>query len=309
MATVSRDVLTEIGDPLMSDKQDEVFVNRHGHKVALDGAAFEAPPVSEPVPPEQQMRTKPKKVRKVRNKKPTKKLVLILLFVLIGLLLVPVAGGELVRARYLSSRDAARTQLVDYATKTVVPEQKKQVKLAQLSEAADRVEKIRDDACDGGFTDNLALMYPRAKTAFDECIALKLKVAAIAAHLRDLESQVRYLDTLAPVIDPVAKDTAEGFAIISAQHENWRALDEALGKLSPAASQRAAHDTLKAQSKAIVNAWSALNTANNNQDGNAFKDAEKKLGEAYEAFRTSGAELEGVMSETQTKLTVSYRAL
>jgi len=287
------------------------FVNRHGHKVSTDDAEFQIPPAPAPVEAMQPEKpsTKPKKVKKVRNKKPLKKLSLIFLVVLLALALIPVLGGELVRARYLSSRDNARAQLIEFATGTAVSQQKKQVKVSQLAEAAEYVEKIRDDACDGGFTDNLAMAYPRAKAAYEQCIALRQKVVAIATNLRDMESQVRYLEALTPVVDPVAKETTDGFAIISAQHENWRALDEALGKLSPAASQRTAHDKLRSQSKAIVDAWSALNTANNNQDAKAFADAEKKLGEAYEAFRVSGAELEGVMSETQTKLTASYKAL
>lgn len=310
MASISRNVLADFGDSLMSD-EEKAFVNRHGHKVSVGDADFEAPPVSHPAGGEQltKEQAKPEKVRKVSNKKLPKQLVLFTVVILIGLLLVPVLSGEIVRARYASSQDGARTQLIEFATKTVVPQQKQQMKIAQLSETADRVEKIRDDACDGGFTDNLAMIYPRAKTAFDECIGFKLKVAAAASSLRELESQVRYLDALAPVIESVAKETSEGFAIISAQHENWRTLDEALGRLSPAASQRAAHDKLKLQSNAIVDAWSALNTANNNQDSSGFTSAEKKLTEAYEAFRTSSTALSDIMNETQTKLTAAYKAL
>lgn len=293
----------------MSDEQEKTFVNRHGHKISAGGAALEVPPeptsspISEPKP------VKPKKVRKVRNRKPLKKRMLISSVIFLGFLVLPLVGGELVRARYLSSRDGARAQLIEFATKTVVPQQQKPMKLAQLTDVANRVEMIRDDACDGGFTDNLATIYPRAKEAYSQCIAFKQKIAAIVANLRDMESQVRYLDALAPVIEPVAKDTSEGFAVISAQHDNLRTLDEALGKLSPSASQRAAHDKLKSQSKAIVNAWSELNTANNNQDAAAFAAAEKKLGEAYEAFRSSSAVLAGIMNETQTKLSASYKTL
>lgn len=295
----------------MSNKQDDVFVNRYGHEVSVDGSDFVSPPKPEPVThqPSSNPPKKPAKIRKVRNKKPTKKLMLVLLIVLIGLVMIPVLGGELVRARYVSSRDGARAQLVEFATKTVAPQQKKQIKLGQLSASADRIEKIRDDACDGGFTDNLAMMYPRAKSAFDKCIALKLKIAAVAAHLRDMESQVRYLEALTPIITPVAKDTTEGFAIISAQHENWRTVNDALGKLSPAASQRVAHNQLEQQSQAIVDAWSELNVANNRQDATAFAEAEKKLGEAYEAFRSSSATLTGIMNETQSRLSASYKAL
>jgi hypothetical protein len=295
----------------MSDKKDDVFVNRYGHEVSVDGSDFVPPPKPEPGTPRQSVQPlkKPAKIRKVRNKKSAKKLMLILLVVLLGLVLIPVLGGELVRARYVSSRDGAHARLAEFATKTVVPQQKKQMKLSQLSASADRVEKIRDDACDGGFTDNLAMMYPRAKLAFDECIALKLRIATIAAHLRDMESQVRYLDALTPIITPVAKDTTEGFAIISAQHENWRTLNEALGKLSPAASQRTAHDQLLVHSKTIVDAWSKLNSANNSQDGKAFTEAEKKLSESYEVFRSSSATFTGIMYETQSKLSASYKAL
>lgn len=312
MATIARDVLAETRDPLMND-EDKYFVNRHGKKMSLDGAALETPPPEEkfvpPTPQAEKPTEKPKKIRKKRNKKPMKKILLIFLVILLGLLLVPLVGGELVRARYISSRDGAKAQLVEYATKTVVPQQKKRVTLAQLSEAAKKVETIRDDACDGGLTDNLAMMYPRAKTAFDECIGFKLKIALLAVNLREMESQVRYLQSLAPALSTATKPTTDEYAVISAQLANWQTLNEELGKLSPAATQRATHDQLKLQTKAIVDAWSALNTANDNQDAEAFADAEKKLGEAYEAFRTSSSDLSALFNTTQTNITTSYKAL
>lgn len=298
----------------MSD-QEEFFVNRHGKKVSGDGAVLEETPSPEKVvtptrpPVVEPIVTKPKKIKKVRGKKQTKKITLILFAVLVALALTPLLGGEAVRARYLASSDGAKNELFDYATKTIVPQQKKQVSLKQLSEAATRVEQIRDNACDGGFTDNLALLYPRAKEAFDKCIGQKQKIAAVAANLRDLESQVRYLDSLAPILDPIAKPAGEEFAIISAQHDNWKAFHEALGKLSPSASQRTAHDDLKAKTKVIVDTWSALNSANNAQDAAAFSDAEKKLSENYEAFRAASAALAAIQNETQTRLTVSFSAL
>lgn len=289
--------------------EEETFINRHGKKVSLDGTQLEVPPVSEPSRVQHQVTTKSPKIKKVRKRRSVKKVFRVFAILLLALLLIPVIGGEIVRARYISSRDSAKAQLVEYATKTIAPQQKNQVTTNQLADAAERVEKIRDDACDGGFTDNLASIYPRAKVAFDDCIILKRKVDAIAVSLRDMESQVRYLDALTPVIDPVSKGTTDEFAVISAQHENWRALDDALVKLSPAASQRAAHEQLKLQSKVIVGAWSALNSANNNQDAAAFADAEKKLGEAYETFRSSSSILFKILNDTQTKLTTNYKAL
>lgn len=297
----------------MNNDQEPFFVNRHGKKVTQDGATLETPPSEEkfiaPAAQVEKPTEKPKKIRKKRNKKPVKKTLLILSVILLGLLLIPVVGGELVRARYVSSRDGAKAELVEYATKTVIPQQKKRVTLAQLNDAGTKVEKIRDDACDGGLTDNLAMIYPRARTAFDECITLKQKVAAVAVNLRDIESQARYLEALAPALSTATKPTTDEFAVISAQLTNWQILNEELAKLSPAATQRAAHDQLKLQTKAIVDGWSALNTANNNQDAAAFADAEKKLGEAYEAFRTSSNSLADILNDAQTKLTGSYKAL
>lgn len=294
----------------MSDDKDNVFINRHGKKMTLDGTPVDLPVIDEPVASlPSQTTIKPKKVKKVRNKKPIKKVLAIILIFLGVLVLIPVVTGELVRARYAASHDGARKELLEFAAETVVPQQKKQMKLVQLSEAANKVEQIRDDACEGGLLDNMATLYPRAKAAHGQCIALKQKIAAIALGLRDMENQVRYLEALAPALEPVAKGTTEEFAIISAQHENWRALTEALAKLSPAASQRAAHEQLKLQSQAIVDAWSALNTANNSQDAAAFAAAEKKLGEAYEAFRSSSSALAKVMNDTQTNLTASYKTL
>ena len=294
----------------MIDDQDEVFVNRHGKKMSLDSTTLETPPMEEKLAvPTTALVKKPQKVRGTRNKKPVKKMLFILIIILVSLLLIPVIGGELVRARYVSSREGARAKLIEYATKTVVPQQKKRVTLAQLSEAATKVETIRDDACDGGLTDNLATIYPRAKTALDDCIVVKQKIAAIAVNLRDLESQVRYLESLVPALSTATKSIADEFAVISAQLTNWQTLNEELSKLSPAATQRATHDQLKLQTKAIVDAWSALNTANNNQNASAFAEAEKKLSESYEAFRTSSSALSTLFNTTQTNITTSYKAL
>ena len=290
----------------MSDETPKTFVNRHGHKM---GGAIEAPPVTEPFHPATPDTTKPPKVKKVRAKKRSKKALVITALVVLAVLLIPVVGGELVRARYLTTRDNARKQLVEYATKTVLPQQKKQMTVAQLSDATSRIDAIRDHACDGGFNDNLASLYPRAKEAYDQCIAFKHKVAVLASGLHDLESQVRYLQSLSPLLTPIAKGSDEGFAIISAQHENWRAFDESLAKLSPAASQRAAHDAMKTQSKAIVEAWSTLNTANNNQEAAKFSEAEKKLSDGYEAFRSASSSLSAIMKQTQAEIAASYKGL
>ena len=306
MAAGQRDVLAKTGDPLMSDENDKSFVNRHGHKM---GGSLETSPVTEPFRPTTPEVSKPAEVKKVRARKRSKKPLVIIAVVAVLLLLIPVIGGELVRARYLTTRDNAHKQLVEFATKTIVPQQKKQMKLAQLSEATRRVDSIRDDACDGGFNDNLASLYPRAKDAYDQCIAFKHKVDVLASGLHDLESQVRYLESLAPILTPIAKGDTDRFAIISAQHENWKAFDEALGKLSPAASQRATHEQLKTQSKTIVAAWSALNTANNDQDASGFTAAEKKLSDSYEAFRASSASLSTTLSKTERGIAEGYKGL
>lgn len=290
----------------MSDDSGKTFVNRHGHKM---GGSLETTPTAEPFRPLTPEVSKSVKVKKARVKRRSKKPLVVIAIIAVMLLLIPVVGGELVRARYLTTRDNARKQLVEYATKTIAPQQKKQMKLAQLSEASRRVDGIRDDACDGGFNDNLASLYPRAKEAYEQCIAFKHEIDVMSSGLHDLESQVRYLESLAPVLTPIAKGDNDSFAIISAQHENWKAFDEALGKLSPAASQREAHEQLKTQSKAIVAAWSALNTANNDEDAAGFTAAEKKLSDGYEAFRASSASLSTIMSKTERAVAESYKGL
>lgn len=293
----------------MNDDKEPVFVNRHGKKMSQDGATLEVPPVNETpfIPPPQAK--PPKKVRVRRRSRFTRKKLMVVGLVILGLLLLPVIGGELVRARYISSREGARAELVSFVNKTVIPQQKKQVTLTGLGEAAAKVESIRDNSCAGGFLDNLADLYPRATEAFRDCVTAKQKIAAVAVGLRDMESQVRYLESLSPALSTVTKISTDDFAVISAQLANWQILNEELGKLSPAATQKTAHDQLKVQTKAIVDAWSALSTANDNQDAAGFAAAEKKLGEAYEAFRTSGSVLTTVLSNAQTSITNSYKAL
>lgn len=292
----------------MSSEKETEFVNRHGKKVSVDGAELvEVPRAAAPT--EVVRPQKVEKTQKPRRKRSRRKLLLVLILVVAGLLIAPVLAGEAVAARYTSSYKTAKSELVNFATGTIVPQQKNQMTLAQVTQAMEKVEQIRDGVCEGGLTDNIANLYPRANTALQECISFKQKVAAVASGLRGIESQVRYLESLEPVLEPVSKGTTDEFAVISAQLENWKMLGETLAKLSPAASQRASHDQLKAQASTIADGWSALNTANSNQDATAFADAEKKLSTSYEALRSSRTALVKTLLDAQARLTTNYKQL
>lgn len=292
----------------MSSEKETEFVNRHGKKVSLDSAELvEVPRSAAPIQVARPQ--KAEKVQKPRRKRSRKKILLVLVLIVVGLLIAPILAGEAVASRYTSSHRAAKTELVNFATGTMVPQQKNQMTLAQVTQVMEKVEQIRDGVCEGGLTDNIANLYPRANKALQECITFKQKVAAVASSLRDIESQVRYLESLESVLEPVSKGTTDEFAVISAQLENWKMVGETLAKLSPAASQRASHDQLKAQANTIADGWSSLNTANSNQDAAAFADAEKKLSTSYEALRSSRTALAKTLLDTQAKLTTSYKQL
>lgn len=270
------------------------FVNRHGHQTNLEsvdlaGVSIDAQPEAATEHAEQ--KPKPQKSPKIRRKRHlrwSRKRTLILIAILAIIVIIPIILGEILRGQYLVSASDAKNALHSIIEKDVLPLQKKaDLTAKELSSVTDTLEKIRDDMCPGSAYDNLAMLYPRSKSAHQACIDQRGKIASLVTQLRDMENVLRYIEALRAALAPVSGTGKDAFAVIATQQTNWQTVSHTVQKLSPPTVLAAAHQQLVTHIKTIVEGWSKLNIANNNQDASAFKAAEKQLTKGYEAVRAT----------------------
>jgi hypothetical protein len=303
------------------DEQPTFFVSRRGrqvgvHQVDLTNMDIE----SDESTPAQQKDVKHPKASKVKEKrgkiktarqpfKWSKKKIIVLAVVLIVLSL-PVVAAELVVAQYRKGSESARQDMSSVVNKTVLPAQKQSaLNGEQIRSMATQVNDIVAGMCRGGLLDNAAGLYPRAAAALSDCKSNQALYAALVSELYSVEKLARYLEAMDGAMKPVATPITDEFAVIGAQQSLWLAADEDLKKLSIPDEMRSAHASLSTHVTAVSAAWSALNTANNEQDAAGFTEAEKKLASEYEAIRTVSGEFSEVLNKAQSELLASYSKL
>lgn len=294
------------------DDKPEFFVSRRGrqvglHEVNLSGIDVETDEAAKlPATKPQAPRPKQKSAKQPRSNRRRA----LIIGVVAALLLLPVAAAELIAAQYRSGGASARADLSGLVQREVLPLQKKQsITADQLRQVATEVDSIGARMCRGGLLDNAATLYPRAKHALDQCKASQRGVAALSLALFQFESQARYLERLGVIIQPVTEPITDEFAVVSAQQKAWQAAADSLTKLSPPTAMNAAHTEVLTHVKAVAAGWADLNTANNNQDADAFTAAEKKLSIEYEAVRSSSDQLDAVLRDTQARVLSAYASL
>lgn len=305
----------------MSDKNTpdapEFFVSRRGRQVGIHEVDLKDIDIESDESKNPQSRSKTKSSQPVKEPKPVKtpqgtsrkKLWSIVLAVAL-LLALPLVVAELVTAQYRSGVTNAKADMAKLVAADVMPLQKKSsVTADQLRTVAGKVNDVVGRMCRGGMMDNAAQLYPRAKTAFDDCKSAQRNYAALTAQLYAVESQARYLDQLGAQLKPVTTPITDEYAVIGAQQTAWLGAAENIKKLSPPEAMKSAHTDITTHVSAIADAWSKLNAATNAQDATAFTDAEKTLSAEYEAVRGSSTQLLGVLSDTQTQLTAAYAAI
>lgn len=298
--------------------EEKFFVSRRGHQVGInqvdlsdidvehEQAATERKPSPEPSPQEASGPIhKPDRPRKHPSLK--KRVVLV---AIVAVLLVPVMVGEAVGAQYRSGTKSAKQQLASLTTKTVLPLQKKSAITAdQIQAVANDVNHIVGSMCRGGLLDNMATLYPRAKTDFDNCKSAQRSYAALTSGLYALEEQTRYLEKVGSIMKPVATPITDEYAVVGAQLSTWKATTEQLKKLSPPTKMSSIHAKLYTHASTVTEQWSKLNIANNSQDAAGFLEAEKALATGYEAVRTTSAEITSIIEASQADVTRAYNAL
>ena len=146
--------------------------------------------------------------------------------------------------------------------------------------------------------------YGPAKTARETCQSTADAYTKLQTSLGDMETIARYLEATNTALDPALIPTTSGeFAIISDYRDAWRTTAADLTAQTAPTVLKRQHKTLIAKAQAVLEAWDALNTANNAHDTDAFRAAEKTLNERYSEFRTSSDALSVLAQSTQSSIT------
>lgn len=304
----------------MSKPEEEktFFVSRRGHQVGINQVDLKdidvesdqtSPETNRPAVRAKDLRKKPVKTIE-STPRPRSRLKRVLVVIIILVIALPITVGEIVTAQYRSGTSNAQQELSELVTRSVLPLQKKSaISADQLRSTATEVNDIATHMCRGGLLDNMATLYPRAKTELDHCKTAQTKYAALTSGLYELEAQARYLEKVGALMKTVTTPMTDEYAVIGAQHSAWQAAADELKKLSPPASMGTAHKELSTHVAAVTDQWSKLNVANNAQNASAFLEAEKALATEYEVVRTASAGFGSALGATQANVTKSYNAL
>ena len=163
--------------------------------------------------------------------------------------------------------------------------------------------------CKGEMLDNMAGLYPRAKTALTNCQAARSDVAALTRGVETTAAQAVYLEKLQPILQRLAPPADEQFAVFDAQRENWKLALEQVKQLSVPASFAETHAALLQSMSAIATSWNDLSSASSARDGATFRSVEEKLSGQYEAIRALEAKYQSILAETQATVSRAYGKL
>lgn len=309
----------------MTDRDDNdkpaFFVSRRGRKVGMHEVDLGGIDVDHDTPAEQPVtrvtQTRAEKAPKVakepkapRERRSWTKKKVVILVAIAAVIIAPIVFIELVAAEYNRGIVNAKDDLKQLVSSTVLPAQKKTtISAEQIRSIASRVNDTVGQMCRGGFLDNAAGLYPRAKSALSNCKAEQSRYASLVTNLYALEGQARYLERVDALVKPVATPITDEFAVIGAQQAAWQTAADGIGKLSPPAAMKSAHNDLSTHMAAAATAWSKLNTANNAQDAVGFQEAEKTLATEYEAIRETSLLFSSVLADAQAKINNSYSTL
>ena len=285
------------------------FVNRRGHAKLIsedDVLQIDGEPVV----------TKAHKNKALRVKRPRRRVHLArwqkatIGIILFSLLALPVVVGEIVKADYENSAANAIRQVNDLTNTVVLPQQKNPALTAkEMATVVESLAATRDSMCSGAFVDNMATLYPPAKTALEACLQTRNKVDALASAMADSAGQLAYLEQLQPIFSATEQSEEERFAVLTSQQENWRSLVDGLKQLNPPTSFRPAHEALVQKAEAVANSWTEVVNAFSAQDSAAFATASAKVTTTYGELRATADAFQSAVNATQTKLTDSQEEI
>jgi hypothetical protein len=232
----------------------------------------------------------------------------IVAIVVLVVVLAPVLVGEYVRATYGKNIDDARGSVnrVFVAAKS---QQKSAMTSKTLIDIGSQLSSIRDGLCPGGFLDNLAKLYPRAQSTYNDCASYRSSVTALADQVTVASGQMAYLESLQPLLEGVSRPLEDQFAVLSAQQENWQTFVDGINKLLVPLSLSSAHASLLKEATNVRDQWIALVQASNTQNSAAFTEARTKLTESFAAFRAQTVSFSSAINSSQTNLSKAIAAL
>ena len=262
---------------------EETFTNRRGRSVSANaddkpaGDMNESPTQSPKKPP-----VTPKKPRR-RQRRVPRVLWKVLAVIAVLLVVIPLAIGESVRSTYDREVSGAQKELTEIF-KDIVEKQKQPLSSESLKASNEKLVKLRDKLCVGGFFDNIASIYPRSKTAYDKCSSYRSQLAVLEEQVRQASEQMKYLEQLEVALESVTKQLQDQFAVLSAQQENWKTFTTSLEQMVVPATFRSLHEQLSANSVLIRDQWVELVQASDALDSAKFSSSRTKLANAYGEF-------------------------
>jgi len=287
----------------MNNEEDHVFVSRHGHRTTIDDGA-----VVEPIVSTATVVMKSKKVKQVRHHRTLgKKFWLGVLIVVVLIVAAPLISGEIVRGLYIRSQADAKTNLTRLVNATVLPQQKNtSLKASDVATTVSSLETLRDKTCQGGFLDNMAELYPRARQAHDDCIVTRSQINSLASSLKDLQGMIAYLSTLNDALIPVTTPLTEHYAVLASQRDNWQTFQATLKTMQPPAALTSEHALLATHAKNISEAWLKTVNATKAQSTSDFLAAERTLITEYAALHDVATTLNAQIDAQQQLVITAY---
>ena len=298
----------------MKDEQ-EVFVSRHGHRTKIENADLNGLNIDEqPVAPTTDALpvkhvTEPIKEFRAPSPPRSGKKIAIIAAVLLSILLLPFAIFETVAWQYRQAGATLKGDVDRVAKQTALPLQKKDASVSSIGAPLGELRSSVNNACRGGMLDNIATIYPRSKSALDQCNATKTKANAIVAELAVLQNIQRYSEATDAILKPALAASNSPYAVLPDQVASWQTVTDKLRKLDAPNELKTFHSALTQVAGDIASQWSAINTANNAQDKAAFDEAQTKLASFYESLRELSPTLIGIQNNVQTKLSAATAAV
>ena len=284
--------------------EEEHFTNRHGHTIT----ALQEAVNTLPEPEYKTAAPKPQRRRKTVLFRPSRRQLQVAGIILLVVLIVPVLVGEYVRATYGGNISDAKGKVQELFS-SVQQQQQSGVTSKLLTDTSNKLSTIRDGLCPGEFLDNIAKLYPRATSAYDECATYRSSLGALNDRVVVAAEQLAYLERLQPLITGISQPIEDQFAILSAQQENWQDFVDGLKRLSVPLTFNAAHAGLVKEAEAVRDQWIALVQASNAQESAAFRTARTKLTESYAAFRAQTSQFSSAVAASQISLSTSVLTL
>lgn len=286
---------------------DEMFTNRRGRSISANAD-------DKPVIDYDNSLVKPTKKptslgKPKRRKRSFPKIFWKILAVVAAVLVViPLVIGESVRSTYEREVDGAQKELTEIF-KEVVEKQKQPLTSDSLKASNGKLIKLRDKLCVGGFLDNIAMIYTRAKDSYDKCSSYRSRLASLEDKVRVASEQLKYLEQLKIALGGVTKPLQDQFAVLSAQQENWKIFTTSLQQMSVPATLRDAHEQLLSNSVSIHDQWVELVQASDVLDSARFTSGRAKLTDAYGEFGRLPSVFSGVVANHQADIIKTVRSM